>query len=94
VRQALDKGFRPKVGHLAVAGELVPRVLNATSHPGVVLDPFIGSGTVASCNAARDNGWGSAEPIFASLTSSASLAEQRPRHPRRSARLVGARAVK
>ena len=76
------RGSVRTLGHLAVAGELMPTCsCAATSHPGVVLDPFIGSGTVASVATRLGRQWLGIElnPAFASLTSERlSSLEQRP----------------
>lgn len=70
------------LGHLAVAGELRPMCsCNSASRPGLVLDPFIGSGTVASVATRLGREWLGIElnPWFAKLTNSRlSALEQRP----------------
>lgn len=50
-----------ELGRLAVLGELRPRCsCGAERRPGVVLDPFLGSGTVAWSPSSSDGtGWGS-----------------------------------
>ena len=77
-----------KLGQLAVAGTLRPACgCKALSRPGVVLDPFMGSGTVASTAARHGRHWLGIElnPTFADLASERlSKLEQRP-PPRRAA---------
>jgi site-specific DNA-methyltransferase (adenine-specific) len=58
------------LGHLAVAQELLPVCsCGAASRPGVVLDPFLGSGTVAACAQRHGRSWLGIElnPAFAQL---------------------------
>lgn len=70
------------LGHLAVAGELKPTCsCNSPTRPGLVLDPFIGSGTVASVATRLGREWLGIElnPAFAKLTSTRlTQLEQRP----------------
>jgi len=70
------------LGHLAVAGELLPTCqCNAESRPGIVLDPFMGSGTVASTATRLGRHWLGIElnPAFADLANERlSQLEQRP----------------
>ena len=70
------------LGHLAVAGVLRPAcTCDASSRPGLVLDPFIGSGTVASTATRLGRDWLGIElnPAFARLTNERlSALEQRP----------------
>jgi site-specific DNA-methyltransferase (adenine-specific) len=59
-----------RLGHLAVAGELHASCdCKATSRPGLVLDPFMGSGTVASAATRFSRDWLGIElnPAFAEL---------------------------
>jgi DNA modification methylase len=58
------------LGHLAVAGQLrADCSCNAATRPGIVLDPFIGSGTVAAAATRLGRHWLGIElnPAFASL---------------------------
>ena len=70
------------LGHLALAGQLrAPCACNATSRPGLVLDPFIGSGTVASTATRLGRNWLGIElnPAFADLAAERlSKLENRP----------------
>jgi DNA modification methylase len=70
------------LGHLAVAGELQPTCqCDAAPHPGIVLDPFMGSGTVASTATRLGRHWLGIElnPAFAELANERlSQLEQRP----------------
>jgi site-specific DNA-methyltransferase (adenine-specific) len=69
-----------KLGHLAVRGDLQPNCdCSAPSEPGVVLDPFIGSGTTAIAAERHGRSWIGIEinPTFARL------AEQRIHTARR-----------
>jgi site-specific DNA-methyltransferase (adenine-specific) len=70
------------LGHLAVTGCLKPRCsCNTATRPGLVLDPFIGSGTVASVATRLGREWLGIElnPAFAKLTNERlSSLEQRP----------------
>jgi site-specific DNA-methyltransferase (adenine-specific) len=71
------------LGHLAVAGELRPTcACNAVVRPGVVLDPFLGSGTVAAVASRLGRHWLGIElnPAFARLTDQR-LAELEQRAP-------------
>ncbi len=59
------------LGHLAMAGDLEPSCsCNARAKPGLVLDPFIGSGTVAAVARRLRREWLGVElnPFFAQLT--------------------------
>lgn len=59
-----------RLGHVAVHGELKPScACRAASEPGVVLDPFIGSGTTAIAAARHGRSWIGIEinPSFAQL---------------------------
>jgi site-specific DNA-methyltransferase (adenine-specific) len=59
-----------RLGHLAVRGELLPRCrCRAASEPGLVLDPFIGSGTTALVAERLGRNWLGIElnPKFARL---------------------------
>src|SRR5665647_3966316 len=70
------------LGHLAVAGELQPTCqCDAAPRPGIVLDPFMGSGTVASTATRHGRHWLGIElnPAFADLAKERlSQLEQRP----------------
>ena len=70
------------LGHLAVAGELQPTCqCDAAPRPGIVLDPFMGSGTVASTATRLGRHWLGIElnPAFADLAKERlSQLEQRP----------------
>jgi DNA modification methylase len=70
------------LGHLAVAGELKAScTCNAGTRPGVVLDPFMGSGTVAAVATRLGREWLGIElnPAFAKLANERlSQLEQRP----------------
>ena len=70
------------LGHLAVARELQPTCgCAAAPRPGVVLDPFMGSGTVASTATRLGRDWLGVElnPIFADLARQRlSQLEERP----------------
>jgi DNA modification methylase len=61
-----------QLGHLAVRGELQPScACHAQSEPGIVLDPFIGSGTTAIAAERHGRSWLGIEinPSFARLAS-------------------------
>jgi DNA modification methylase len=71
------------LGHLAVAGELRPScTCGAAWSPGIVLDPFLGSGTVAAVATRLRRDWVGIElnPSFAALTAERlrRLAERAP----------------
>lgn len=70
------------LGHLAVAGGLRSTcACSSSSRPGLVLDPFIGSGTVAAAATRHGREWLGIElnPAFAKLTNERlSGLEQRP----------------
>jgi site-specific DNA-methyltransferase (adenine-specific) len=66
------RGRVRRLGHLAVAGELQASCdCHASTRPGIVLDPFIGSGTVASAATRLGRHWLGIElnPAFAALAS-------------------------
>lgn len=75
------------LGHLAVAGEMLPAcTCGASPRPGLVLDPFLGSGTVAACATRLGRDWLGIElnPAFAKLTN-ARLRETEQRGPPKAA---------
>ena len=62
---------RRQLGHLAVLGDLAPTcTCQATARPGLVLDPFMGAGTVAIVAERLGRDWLGIElnPAFANLT--------------------------
>jgi DNA modification methylase len=76
-----------KLGHLAVRGELQPScACRGQSEPGLVLDPFIGSGTTAIVAEAHGRDWLGIElnPTFA-LLAEERIAGARERQQRRAA---------
>jgi DNA modification methylase len=76
------------LGHLAVRGELKPSCnCGWSSEPGVVLDPFIGSGTTAIAAEQHGRNWLGIElnPSFATLAQARIAAERAKREQQRAA---------
>jgi site-specific DNA-methyltransferase (adenine-specific) len=77
-----------KLGHLAVRGELAPTChCGGSSEPGVVLDPFIGSGTTAIAAERHGRNWLGIElnPSFARLANERIAADRAARSQARRA---------
>lgn len=76
-----------RLGHLALRGELKPSCsCQASSEPGLVLDPFMGSGTTAIAAARHGRNWLGIElnPTFARLAEQR-IASEHERQERRAA---------
>jgi len=76
-----------RLGHLAIRGELKPSCsCKASPEPGLVLDPFIGSGTTAVAAEKHGRSWLGVElnPTFARLAEER-IASERRRQARRAA---------
>ena len=81
------RGTYRQIGHLAVAGELEPGCDCGAAHrPGIVLDPFLGAGTVAVAAQRHGRDWLGIElnPGYAQLAR-ARIEKQRQKPPAKAA---------